>query len=351
MTALKGRDIAAFVQSRDKSIAAVLIYGPDNGLVRERADALAKSVVDDFKDPFNYIDLTDADVKAEPARLADEAAALSFAGGERVVRLKTQGEAASKAAQALIDGLDGGYLTANALTIIETGELTPRSGLRKMFEKAKRAAALPCYVDGPGDVRALAMEAAQAENLTFETDALDFLISLLGEDRGVSRSEIDKLILYKGLKDQRNGPGEISLEDVKIMLVDGVGDVINEAADAVADGAPDILAAALHRSARAGASPIGLLRSLQRAFSRLHTAQTYVAQGDAPASAMKRLKPPVFYIEQKPFERRLRRWPMKRLDMALDMLIEAELAAKTTGSPQREIVERTALRLSHMAGR
>ena len=34
MTALKGRDIGAFVQSRDKKVAAVLIYGPDNGLVR-----------------------------------------------------------------------------------------------------------------------------------------------------------------------------------------------------------------------------------------------------------------------------------------------------------------------------
>lgn len=351
MTALKGRDIAAFVQSRDKSVAAVLLYGPDNGLVRERADTLAKSVVADFKDPFNYIDLTDADLKTEPARLADEAAALSFAGGERVVRLKTIGEEAAKAAQALIDGLDGGYLTANALTIIEAGELSPRSGLRKMFEKAKRAAALPCYVDGPGDVRALAMSAAASEDLTFDKDALDLLVSLLGEDRGVSRSEIDKLLLYKGLKDQRDGAAQISLDDVKIMLVDGVGDVMNEAADAVADGAPDLLANALHRTARAGASPIGLLRTLQRSFSRLHTAQSYVSTGDAPASAMKRLKPPVFFIEQKPFERRLRQWPLKRLDMALDMLLEAELDAKTTGSPQREIVERTALRLSHMAGR
>ena len=78
------------------------------GWCAERADTLAKSVVADFKDPFNYIDLTDADLKTEPARLADEAAALSFAGGERVVRLKTIGEAAAKAAQTLIDGLDGG---------------------------------------------------------------------------------------------------------------------------------------------------------------------------------------------------------------------------------------------------
>jgi len=210
MTALKGRDISAFVQSRDKNIAAVLLYGPDNGLVRERADVLAKTVVEDFKDPFNYIDLTDADLKAEPARLADEAAALSFAGGERVVRLKTVGEAATKPAQSLIDGLDGGYLVANALIIIEAGELSPRSGLRKIFEKAKRAVALPCYVDGPGDVSALAMSAAEAENLRFEKDALDLVVSLLGEDRGVSRAEIDKLLLYKGLKDQRDGQDQIN---------------------------------------------------------------------------------------------------------------------------------------------
>jgi len=133
------------------------------------------------------------------------------------------------------------------------------------------------------------------------------------------------------------------------MLVDGVGDVMNETAAAVADGSPALLAKALHRSSTAGASPIGLLRVLQRTFLRLHTAQNHIANGDAPASAMKRLKPPVFYMEQKPFEQRLRNWSLKRLELALDMLVEAEFAAKTTGSPQKEIVERTALRLSHMA--
>ena len=179
MTALKGAAIKAFLKARDKKIAAVLIYGPDNGLVRERAETLAKLVVEDFTDPFNYIELSDADLKGEPARLADEAAALSFAGGERVVRLKTTGEAAAKAAATLIDGLDGGHLKANALVIIEAGDLTPRSGLRKRFEKAKTAASLPCYVDGPGEVRDLATEQARNEDLRFEDDALELLVSCL----------------------------------------------------------------------------------------------------------------------------------------------------------------------------
>ncbi|MEL7488653.1 MAG: DNA polymerase III subunit delta, partial [Pseudomonadota bacterium] len=253
-------------------------------------------------------------------------------------------------AQALIDGLDGGYLAANALIIIEAGELSPRSGLRKLFEKAKRAVSLPCYVDGPEDVRRLAVAMASQEDLRFDEDALALAVSLLGDDRGVSRAELEKLILYKGLKGQRSAPETITLEDVRLMLVDGVGDVLDEAAAAAADGAPPALSRALFRSASAGASAIGFLRALQRSFMRLHTAQTFIAQGASPADAMKKLKPPVFFAEQKAFQHRLRRWPLARLETALDALVEAELAAKTTGAPQAEIIERTALRLSVMGG-
>ena len=351
MTALKGKAIDAFVKKRDPSIAAILIYGPDLGLVRERADTLARDVVTDLKDPFNAIELSDQDIKAEPTKLADEATALSFAGGERLVRIRTGGDAASKAAQILLNGLDDKSIKPNALVIIEGGDLSPRSALRKMFEKSKAAVSLPCYVDGPAQVRALANDNAKAEGLQFDDDALDLLTTMLGEDRGVSRSEIDKLILYKGLKSQRDGPATISLHDVRHVLADGVSDMADEAAASVADGNPKLLTTALYRSQSAGASPITLLRALQRAFSRLHLAQSYISKGESAANAMKRLKPPVFFIEQRAFENRLRKWPMANLERALDLLVEAELDAKTTGYPQREIVERTALKLSLMGAR
>jgi len=354
--ALKGKAIEAFVKNRDRSIHAVLIYGPDSGLVRERAEQLARSVVDDLKDPFNAIELADADLKAEPGQLADEAAALSFAGGERVVRLRTHGEASAKSIKLLIDGLDGGHLKPNALTIIEAGDLNARSGLRKMVEKSKTAASLPCYADGAGDVRALAVRLAGAEELRFDDDALDLAVSILGEDRGISRSELEKLVLFKGPLQNgstalRSGSGTITLEDVQASLVDGVGDAMDEVAAAAADGASARLAKALYKSASAGASPIGLLRALQRSFSRLRAAKGHVEAGDTPAGAMKKLRPPVFFMEQRPFEARLRRWPLRGLDKALDMLVEAELAAKTTGAPQTEIIERAALRIAAMGGR
>ena len=352
MVALKGRAIKEFVANRDKAVSAVLIYGPDGGLVRERGDTLARALVADFKDPFNYIELTDADLKEEPGRLSDEAAALSFAGGERVVRLRTIGDAVAKPAETFLAGLDAGHVKPNGLVLIEAGELTPRSKLRKLFEASKRAAAIPCYTDAPADVRAMAQQAAQAEELRFDEDALDLAVAVLGEDRGVSRAEIDKLILYKGPKDLRGVPGSITLEDVRASLVDGLGDAMDDAAAACADGATAHLSKALHKADAAGASPIGLLRALQRTFSRLRAAQGFVEKGETTASAMKKLKPPVFFAEQRAFEQRLYKWRQgAKLDRAVRMLIDAELEAKSAGVPQREIVERTALRLSLMAGR
>jgi len=351
MAALKGRAIKAFLSERDPHIAAVLVYGPDAGLARERAMLIASRVVEDLKDPFNAIELSDTELKEEPARLADEIAALSFAGGERVIRLRTSGESAAKAATLLLDALDSGAVNPNGVVVIEAGDLSPRSGLRKAFEKAKRGVALPCYADTAADTRTLAQELARAEDLRFEDDALDLVCAILGEDHGISRAELDKLMLYKGLKGFRNGPGSISLEDVRASLVDGLGDAMDDTAGAAADGAPERLSLALHKAAAAGASPIGLLRALQRQFSRLKAAQSHIEAGESTAGAMKKLRPPVFFAEQRAFENRLYKWRGPKLDKALRMLIDAELDAKTTGAPQREIVERAALALAVMGRR
>ncbi len=41
-----------FVRNPDAQARAVLLYGADDGLIRERADIVARSVVEDPSDPF-----------------------------------------------------------------------------------------------------------------------------------------------------------------------------------------------------------------------------------------------------------------------------------------------------------
>src|SRR5665213_2692260 len=49
MVALRGREIDAYLARPDPGRPIVLLYGPDAGLVRERADALLATAVDDPK--------------------------------------------------------------------------------------------------------------------------------------------------------------------------------------------------------------------------------------------------------------------------------------------------------------
>ena len=353
MTALKAKDIAGLLKKRDPRWAAILIYGPDAGAVRERSDILARQVVDDLKDPFNFIELGEADLKEEPGRLVDEAAALSFMGGERVVRVRGSSETITSSAKLLLSSFEAETFKPNALTLIEAGALRKTAGLRKLFESSKQAAAIACYEDNATDLKTMVADALKAEGLTIGEEAMSALTASLGADRGISRSELDKLILYKGPASVRTEEtdAEITLTDIQACLTDSTQDASSEIAMLAAGGNVSAVSKALWRASESGTSPVSILIFLQRHLTRLYTAQSLIGDGTPASAALKKLRPPVFYAEERAFQEQLRKWPLARLEAALGNLLETEHAAKTTGAPQKELVERAALRLAMMAAR
>ena len=89
------RDIEGFVRQPNPAVRVILVYGPDQGLMRERAQMMAKSVVSDLNDPFNVAVLSGEMLKGDPARLNDEANAMSMMGGKRLVRVEGAGDSVS----------------------------------------------------------------------------------------------------------------------------------------------------------------------------------------------------------------------------------------------------------------
>src|SRR5260370_21330677 len=88
MVALRGKEIDAFLARPDAGRPIILLYGPDAGLVRERADALLASAVDDPNDPFSLVRLDGDELAAEPSRLVDEAMTIPLFGGRRAIRVR-----------------------------------------------------------------------------------------------------------------------------------------------------------------------------------------------------------------------------------------------------------------------
>ncbi len=333
---LAGRQIAAFLRNPPPpNLLAIVLYGPDEGMVRERARLLAGKVVDDIQDPFRVAALTGPDLRADPALLADEAAAISLTGGRRLVRLRAAGDDCEKALRTALDGP-----AADALIVVEAGDLPPRSKLRKLAESHDRAAALPCYSDDDEAVSRLVAHIVQSAGANIEPEALAFVADHLGNDRATTRMEAEKLALYAG------EGGTISLEDAVACIGDSAAISLDDIAFAVGAGDLAALSTALDRAAAETMAPVSVLRAVGRHFQRLEAAQALIAAGADERSAMTRLRPQVFFRRREAFGRQLRHWPQGRIFAALARLNRAEIDCKTTGLPDREIAERTLFELA-----
>src|SRR5216684_2157395 len=147
MVALKASDVDRFIARPDPARPIVLVFGPDSGLVRERTQALIESSVDDPSDPFSLARLDGDDLAGEPSRLVEEANTVPLFGGRRAVWVKAGARNFAPAVEALI-----GCAPADCRVVIEAGDLRRNAPLRVLCERAKNAAALPCYADAERDL-------------------------------------------------------------------------------------------------------------------------------------------------------------------------------------------------------
>lgn len=327
-----------FCSRPDPKARVVLVYGPDEGLVRERVKRLMQTVVDDLGDPFRVAELTGAQLKGDPALLADEAAAQALTGGRRVVRVRDADDAVAKAVGSFLSSPAG-----EALVVLQGGDLAARSSLRKACESATNAAAVPCYLDTDMAVETLVRDQLAKYQLAVERDAMDFLAAHLGGDRAVTRQEIDKLITYMGV------PGTVTLDDVMACIGDVSAMSMDDLVFALADGDATTSQRLLDRLIAEGTSAIPILRAVSRHFVRLHLAAGALAQRHGVEQALGLLKPPVFFKVRDRFVAQLRTWPPHKAGAALDILLAAEMDCKSTGMPEAEICSRAFLQIARAA--
>jgi DNA polymerase-3 subunit delta len=329
-----------FVAKPDGKIRAIVIYGPDEGLVAERGKKAAQSVCPDLGDAFRVVDIPGTALKDDGARLADEIAAISLMGGRRVIRVRPAGE---ESVEALANALAA--TAGDGLIVLEAGDLKKTSKLCKLAEEADNAAVIACYGDEGRQLDGLIEETLAQFKLRAAPDAIAYLIDNLGGDRGVSRKELEKLALYKGTKEG----SEVTLEDAMAAVGDTAAMSLDEVALAAAEGDQKKLDRALDRAFAEGTAAISLLRAISRHFLRLHSARALMQGGADARAAVERMRPPPIFSVRPQLTRQLSLWNGPALGDALTLLTEAELQCKTTGMPDQVIVRRASMRLANAA--
>lgn len=329
------RGLDKFLKGPDPKIRAVLLYGPDEGMVRERAKALIEAVTGSPPDPFRYTDISSSRVKDEPALLVDEAAAIAFGGGRRVVRVRGSADEVEDACVLLAEST-----TADALVVIEAGEIKKTTALFKLFDAADDMALIACWRDEGQSLGAVIRETLAARKVRATQDALAWLEDRLGGDRATTRGEIEKLALYVG------DGGEVDLAAARACVGDSSEIGLDDLAHAMAEGDRAELERIWDRVMAEGGNEIAALRAAQRHMIRVHFCLGQMGAGRDARGAMAALRPPLFWKDQARFQAQLRRWTLARAGAALRALLEAEMACKSGRVPVAATARRCVLDLA-----
>lgn len=338
---LQPKAIDGFLRSPDRKVRAVLLYGPDSGLVRDRAQTLGKTVVPDLSDPFRVAEFLGRAVADDPARLADEAAAISFTGGRRLIRVRDAEDNATAAFAAFLENPPPG----DSLVVVESGDLSARSKLRLLFEGDDAAVAIPCYVEEEASLGRVIADILQGHGLTADPDVLSFLAGNLVGDRMVARGEAEKLALYMGSEKR------VRLEDAQACIGDSAALSMDEPVWAAAEGDFTTLDRSLARLFAEGTSPVPILRGAQRHFQRLQLLTAQVAAGKSPEAAVESLRPPVFFKLKTRLVRQARHWSPNHVRQALERLVDAEADCKRTNMPDETLCARVLFQLASLGAR
>lgn len=332
MARVEPRDLQRFLAGGWKSFPIVLIFGGDEGGVREAAEKVISQAAGPDPDPLNKIELTGDAVAADPARLADEMRAIGMFGGPRVVHVRNLGKLPIGAIEALADEPAEG-----ALLVLEGGDLKKDAAIRKLADKHKRIAGAQINLDTARNVTALIDEMLSEHHFSIDRDARSVLTAALGADRGLSRAELVKLALYA------RGEKAISLE----MVTDIVSDAGRHDASGLIDqafgGNLQAIEAEANRIFAAGTHPSAVLTMAIGHVFFMRRAKRFGFDEANRSRAIHFLRAPAV-------ERALPRWTEARLTKALAIFDEATLQTRQSARISSEITIRAFWATARLAG-
>jgi len=313
----KAHEVEAWLRRPPENVAMVLIYGPDRGLVSERARAFADRTGLPLDDPFSVVRLDAGE--AEQGRLLDEARTVPMFSSRRLLWVRNAGAQKSLADDLKVLSADP---PRDAVILVEAGDLKKTAPLRTVVEGSAIGMALPCFGDEDRDIDQVIDGELGKTGMAISMEARGALRRNLGGDRLATRGEIAKLALYA------HGKREIELDDVLAMTGDVSGLSVDDAVDSMLDGKVENFDVTFSRQSQNGSQAYQVLAAAIRQMQMLHLMRAGMGGGRNAAAVVASARPPVFYARRKTVERALERWSSEALQRGLVRLQTAVLATR-----------------------
>jgi len=297
-----------------------LFHGPDEAGSRALAKAIAAALGPDAE----AVALGGAELKADPARLADEAASISLFGGPRYIIVEPAGEEIVPALEALLEAPVAG----NPVAVV-AGALRASSSLLKLALADPAALAFASYAPEGRQAELLALDLARERGLIIRADVARRIAEAGAGNRALIASELEKLALFADAAPERPRPiDHDALDAIGVASEDGD---LARLTDAVGGGDAAALQAELSRLAGEGKTGVLLGRQVIKRMLLLARLRARVEGGDSVGAVMASEGKSMFWKDKDAIPAQLPRWRSATLAKAVTRLMAAQAEAMKAG--------------------
>lgn len=317
-----------------------LLYGPDEA----GSSALARRLERAMGPQAERIDLDNATLKDDPARLADEAASFSMFGDRRWVRVSGMGDESAPALAALLEAEAAGNPV-----IAVAGALKPTSKLLKLALDHKGALALISYQPDAREAEQIAIGIAREGGLRLPTELARRIVDLANGDRALMAGEVEKLILYLDAAPER--PREASTEALDALAADNPDTETGPLVNAVLGGDLKSMHKELLRLSETGAAMASVIRPLLNRAMLIATIRAEAGDGGRAEAAVEAAGKAVFWKEKGAVTRQVRQWDSPGIARVVQRLLDAERATRSGRGTGDLMVRQELLTIARQAAR
>tara|TARA_B100001245_G_scaffold60465_1_gene41725 strand:+ start:194 stop:1198 length:1005 start_codon:yes stop_codon:yes gene_type:complete len=327
---IKAYELKSLVEKN--KYAAYLVYGQNKGLVREKSQIIINSYKDNQTE---IIKFENDELISEPEKLTNEFNTYSLTAEKKILHILNTKDNLTEIITNTITDHD-----SKNLIVFETSELTPRSKLRKFFEKEKHLGILACYFDTERDVQELIETTFKKENMPINRDIVLLITKHLGNERHIIKSELEKIILY--LKDKK----EFKAEDILKCLSQNEDYGFDDLNYSISNGNVVKLDKIINQLYLEGINPIALLRSVSKHFQKILFVNQKIDLGMNLSESLSQLKPPIFFLYANQFKEQVKKWKTTLCYKAIERILETEELCKMNSKIAKIICWRTLRNIS-----
>lgn len=323
---VKPPEMARALARPSGDIRFYLLTGPDEAACITGARSLGKALKQRDGGDVERVDIASATLKSDPARLADEAAAISLFGGARYVELAIAG--AGDDALAAVAALFEAGRAGNPVVAIGPG-VSARSKLMKLAESSPLALATIHYPPEGRQLEGIARELAGELGLRLDGDAARRVVEMVAGDRLLLARELEKLALY--LDAAPDAPKSLDADTIAVLGAETHEEDIARSIDVALSGRVDDLRSMLEALDATGLNEIRLIRAMGNRARTLARLRAEVDRGRAPGEVAKDRG--IFFKEQASVARQLAIWDTPATARIVERLQATERAIKARSSP------------------